>query len=69
MVKASLINSAERSKHYYLVVLPTSTSTGKLVFHLFGALAEFERNLIQERTMIGCQLPFPGPVGRASQNT
>ncbi|WP_374191778.1 recombinase family protein [Spirosoma foliorum] len=29
------------------------TSTGKLVFHLFGALAEFERNLIQERTMAG----------------
>ncbi len=34
-------------------LIDTSTSTGKLVFHLFGALAEFERNLIQERTMIG----------------
>ena len=33
--------------------IDTSTSTGKLVFHLFGALAEFERNLIQERTMAG----------------
>lgn len=33
--------------------IDTSTSTGKLVFHLFGALAEFERNLIQERTMMG----------------
>ncbi|WP_338877361.1 recombinase family protein (plasmid) [Spirosoma sp. SC4-14] len=33
--------------------IDTSTSTGKLVFHLFGALAEFERNLIQERTMTG----------------
>ncbi len=31
----------------------TSTSTGRLVFHIFGALAEFERNLIQERTMVG----------------
>jgi len=31
----------------------TSTSTGKLVFHIFGALAEFERNLIRERTMAG----------------
>ena len=31
----------------------TTTSTGKLVFHLFGALAEFERNLIRERTMAG----------------
>jgi DNA invertase Pin-like site-specific DNA recombinase len=33
--------------------IDTSTSTGKLVFHIFGALAEFERNLIQERTQAG----------------
>ena len=33
--------------------LDTSTSSGKLVFHIFGALAEFERNLIKERTMAG----------------
>lgn len=31
----------------------TSTSTGKLIFHIFGALAEFERNLILERTKAG----------------
>jgi hypothetical protein len=31
----------------------TSTSGGRLVFHMFGALAEFERNLIKERTMAG----------------
>ncbi len=31
----------------------TSTSGERLVFHMFGALAEFERNLIQERTMAG----------------
>ena len=30
--------------------IDTSTSTGRLIFHIFGALAEFERNLIQERT-------------------
>ncbi len=34
-------------------VINTTTSTGKLVFHIFGALAEFERNLIRERTMAG----------------
>lgn len=34
-------------------VIDTSTSTGKLVFHVFGALAEFERNLIRERTKAG----------------
>ena len=31
----------------------TSTATGQLVFHIFGALAEFERNLIKERTIAG----------------
>lgn len=31
----------------------TSTSGGKLIFHMFGALAEFERNLIRERTQAG----------------
>jgi DNA invertase Pin-like site-specific DNA recombinase len=33
--------------------LDTTSSSGKLVFHLFGALAEFERNLIAERTKAG----------------
>lgn len=31
----------------------TSTPGGKLIFHVFGALAEFERCLIQERTQAG----------------
>ena len=31
----------------------TTTPGGKLVFHIFGALAEFERNLIRERTYAG----------------
>src|SRR5512135_3879194 len=33
--------------------LDTTTSGGKLVFHVFGALAEFERDLIRERTQAG----------------
>lgn len=33
--------------------IDTTTTTGKLVFHIFGALAEFERNLIRERTLAG----------------
>ena len=33
--------------------MDTTTSGGKLIFHIFGALAEFERNLIQERTQAG----------------
>jgi DNA invertase Pin-like site-specific DNA recombinase len=31
----------------------TTTSTGKLIFYIFGALAEFERDLIRERTQGG----------------
>jgi DNA invertase Pin-like site-specific DNA recombinase len=33
--------------------IDTTTSGGKLVFHIFGALAEFERSLIRERTYAG----------------
>ena len=33
--------------------LDTTTSGGKLVFHVFAALAEFERDLIRERTHAG----------------
>ncbi|MBY0598585.1 recombinase family protein [Bacillus bingmayongensis] len=33
--------------------MDTSTSGGKLIFHVFGALAEFEREMIQERTQAG----------------
>ena len=35
--------------------LDTSTSSGRLTFHLFGALAEFERDLIRERTKAGLE--------------
>jgi DNA invertase Pin-like site-specific DNA recombinase len=33
--------------------IDTTTSGGKLIFHIFGALAEFERDLIRERTNAG----------------
>ena len=33
--------------------IDTTTSSGKLVFHILGALAEFERDLIRERTKAG----------------
>lgn len=33
--------------------IDTISTTGKLVFHVFATLAEFERNLIRERTLAG----------------
>ncbi|WP_417069498.1 recombinase family protein [Niveibacterium terrae] len=33
--------------------IDTSGPTGKLVFHMFAALAEFERELVKERTLAG----------------
>ncbi len=33
--------------------IETVSPAGRLVFHVFAALAEFERNLIRERTMAG----------------
>lgn len=33
--------------------IDTTTSGGRLIFHVFGALAEFEREIISERTKAG----------------
>lgn len=33
--------------------IDTTTAGGKLIFHIFGALAEFERSVIRERTQAG----------------
>ena len=33
--------------------IDTTSSTGRLVFGIFATLAEFERDLIQERTLAG----------------
>lgn len=35
--------------------IDTTTPGGRLVFHVFGALAEFERGIIRERTMAGLE--------------
>ena len=41
------------------ITMDKSSSTGQLMFHLFAAFAEFERNLILERSAAG----LSGPVG------
>ena len=33
--------------------IDTTTSAGKLIFHVLGAITEFERNLIRDRTQAG----------------
>lgn len=33
--------------------IDTTTPTGRLIFHIFGALTEFERSIIRERTIAG----------------
>lgn len=35
--------------------IDTTSGVGKLVFHIFASLAEFERDLIRERTMAGLE--------------
>ena len=35
------------------ITMDKSSSTGQLLFHLFAAFAEFERNLILERSSAG----------------
>lgn len=35
--------------------IDTTSPTGKLIFHIFGSLAEFERDLIRERTQAGLE--------------
>jgi DNA invertase Pin-like site-specific DNA recombinase len=36
--------------------LDTTSPTGKLIFHVFGAISEFERALIRERTAAGLKV-------------
>jgi DNA invertase Pin-like site-specific DNA recombinase len=52
---ATMIDLEERGIGFKSLTenIDTTTSGGKLIFHIFGALAEFERNLIRERTQAG----------------
>ena len=51
-----LVNQLEQRKIGFKSLqdpVDTTSPGGMLVFHIFGALAEFERNLIRERTKAG----------------
>src|SRR5215212_8387523 len=43
--------------------IDTGSAGGRLVFHLFAALAEFERGVIRARTLAGLRAA-PGPPGQ-----
>jgi DNA invertase Pin-like site-specific DNA recombinase len=50
------ITALQEKKIYFKCLqesIDTTTSGGKLIFHIFSALAEFERDLIRERTEAG----------------
>jgi DNA invertase Pin-like site-specific DNA recombinase len=48
--------------------IDTTTAGGKLVFHVFGAVAEFERDQILERTMAGLEAARArGPARRQAE--
>jgi len=50
--------------------IDTTTAQGRLVFHMFSALAEFERGLIRERTQAGLQAAKkPGAPAAGRRNS
>ena len=53
-----VINRLNDNKMYFKSVqesIDTASSGGKLISHVFGALAEFERDMIRERTLAGIE--------------
>lgn len=49
--------------------IDTTTASGRMVFGIFGTLAEFERDLIRERTMAGLASARARAVARADENS
>jgi DNA invertase Pin-like site-specific DNA recombinase len=53
-----LMSDLEKQKigfHSLQEAIDTTSPGGRLIFHMFGALAEFERNLMRERTSAGLE--------------
>ena len=46
--------------------METTTAGGRLVFHVFASLAEFERAIIRERARAGPTPPAPGATEAAA---
>jgi DNA invertase Pin-like site-specific DNA recombinase len=50
---SELLKSRQVGLKSFQEAIDTTTSGVQLIFHIFAALAEFERNLIRERTSAG----------------
>jgi hypothetical protein len=63
----TIIGLSERGVGFWSLqeAIDTTTPGGKLVFHVFAALAEFERDLIRERTSAGWLLLGPAAATAA----
>jgi DNA invertase Pin-like site-specific DNA recombinase len=48
--------------------IDTTTPGGRLIFHIFGALGQFERDLIRERTRAGLDAAMARAVAGAGAN-
>jgi len=53
---ADRINQAGAGPRSLTEAIDTTTPTGEMVFHFMGAIAQFERALIRERTMAGLKV-------------
>jgi len=54
----SIVHTLEAEKKGFQSLtenIDTTSTTGKLIFHIFGSLAEFERGLIRQRVMAGLE--------------
>lgn len=65
----ALLDSRKIGLRSFHESIDTSYSSGKLIFHIFGALAEYERNLIREPTNTGLKLLVPEKKWEVDQKT
>ena len=49
------LQSLKVDLYFHQQAMDTSTPSGRMIFSVFGAMAEFERNLIRERVVAGQQ--------------
>ncbi len=65
----SIVNALKEKQVAFRSVtegMDTTTPSGELLFHVFGALAQYERALTQERVVAGWQQPSGGTNWRAT---